>query len=113
MSKKFLTLKGIEEKIVDGKLYLDKDTILAFSVKDYLVEKEIKVVYEGTEEKSSLLKKEEVEKKQEVKEEIKKEVENQTEDISKIIERLLRNDFGIQEQGKIEEMIRIVKGVLK
>lgn len=110
MTKRFLTLKDIENKIVDGKLHLEKNAILSYSVKDYLTEKDIKIVY-GDEQGNSVSQKEECYvEKQEIKQNDNLE---KKEDISKIIEKLLRNDFGIQEAVKIEQITRIVKEVLK
>ncbi len=105
MTKRFLTLKDIENKIVDGKLHLEKNAILSYSVKDYLTEKDIKVIY-GTEQENLVSKKEEccVEQQENL---------EKNRDISKIIEKLLRNDFGIQDKIKIEQITRIVKEVLK
>lgn len=45
MSKRFITLKDVEEQISNGKIYLDKKAILSSSLQDYIRERNIQVVY--------------------------------------------------------------------
>ena len=49
MSKRFITLKDVEQQINNGKIYLDKKVILSSSLQDYIREHNIQVVY-GEEE---------------------------------------------------------------
>ena len=45
MSKRFITLKDVEQQINNGKIYLDKKVILSSSLQDYIREHNIQVVY--------------------------------------------------------------------
>lgn len=101
MAKKFLTLKDVEDCICEGKLYLEGEkVILSSSLKDYLREKDIEIVY-GTvankkEECSTFEGK--IEPKQ---------------DVAKLIEKILRTEFSVNDELKIQQVIRIVGEVLK
>ena len=53
MSKRFITLKDVEQQINNGKIYLDKKVILSSSLQDYIREHNIQVVY-GEEETCSV-----------------------------------------------------------
>ena len=41
MSKRFITLKDVEEQISNGKIYLDEKAILSSSLQDYIREHNI------------------------------------------------------------------------
>ena len=45
MSKRFITLKDVEEQISNGKIYLDEKAILSSSLQDYIREHNIQVIY--------------------------------------------------------------------
>lgn len=45
MSKILLTLNNISNYIEDNKFYMEKNMILSSSVKDYLAEKDIEIIY--------------------------------------------------------------------
>ena len=45
MSKRFITLKDVEQQINNGKIYLDKKVILSSSLQDYIREHNIQVIY--------------------------------------------------------------------
>lgn len=100
MAKKFLTLKDVENSICEGKLYLEEKAILSSSLKDYLREKDIEIVYGKIEnkEKEYFSSGEKVEVKQ---------------DIAKLIEKILRTEFSVNDEQKIQQVIKIVGEVLK
>lgn len=101
MSKKFLTLREAEQYICDGKLYVDKKVILASSLQDYVRDNNIEVICGDMREAHS---------KQEIKN---NETQENKEDISLVIEKILRNDFAVQDEIKIKQVIKIMKEVLK
>lgn len=100
MAKKFLTLKDVENCICEGKLYLEEKVILSSSLKDYLREKDIEIVYGKVEDKvqECFTSAEKVEAKQ---------------DIEKLIEKILRTEFSVNDEQKIRQVIKIVGEVLK
>lgn len=100
MAKKFLTLKDVENCICEGKLYLEEKVILSSSLKDYLREKDIEIVYGKVENKvqECFTSVEKVEAKQ---------------DIEKLIEKILRTEFSVNDEQKIRQVIKIVGEVLK
>jgi len=56
MSKRFITLKDVEQQINNGKIYLDKKVILSSSLQDYIREHNIQVIYgEDISQKSQLM----------------------------------------------------------
>lgn len=99
MAKKFITLKDAENCIHNGKIYLEEKAILASNLKDYIREKELEIVY-GEKPLSS---------SQEVNQNCSA---IEVESLEKIIEKLLRRDFNVQDTNKINQIIRIVREVL-
>ena len=111
MSKRFITLKDVEQQINNGKIYLDKKVILSSSLQDYIREHNIQVVYgEGTcsvkpsiEDCACL----------------KAEVNNTNSkaddfaEVARMVVKILKNDYGIQDEKKIMQVIKIIKEVLK
>ena len=95
MSKRFITLKDVEQQINNGKIYLDKKVILSSSLQDYIREHNIQVVY-GEEETCS----------------VKPSVEDCAE-VARMIVKILKNDYGIHDEKKIMQVIKVVKEVLK
>ena len=115
MSKRFITLKDVEQQINNGKIYLDKKAILSSSLQDYIRERNIQVVY--GEETCSV--KPSVEDCVTLKEEVNNGVNNtnsKTDDfaeIARMIVKILKNDYGIQDETKIMQVIKIIREVLK
>ena len=115
MSKRFITLKNVEEQIGSGKIYLDKKAILSSSLQDYIREHNIQVVY--GEETCSV--KPSVEDCVTLKEEVNNGVNNTNSkaddfaEIARMIVKILRNDYGIEDEAKITQVIKIVREVLK
>ena len=111
MSKRFITLKDVEQQINNGKIYLDKKAILSSSLQDYIREHNIQVVY-GEETCS-------------VKPSIEDcacltaEVNNTNSkaddfaEVARMVVKILKNDYGIQDEKKIMQVIKIIKEVLK
>ena len=116
MSKRFITLKDVEQQINNGKIYLDKKVILSSSLQDYIREHNIQVVY-GEEETCSV--KPSVEDCVTLKEEVNNGVNNTNSkaddfaEIARMIVKILKNDYGIQDEKKIMQVIKIIKEVLK
>ena len=115
MSKRFITLKDVEQQINNGKIYLDKKAILSSSLQDYIREHNIQVVY--GEETCSV--KPSVEDCVTLKEEVNNGVNNINSkaddfpEIARMIVKILKNDYGIQDEKKIMQVIKIIKEVLK
>ena len=115
MSKRFITLKDVEQQINNGKIYLDKKVILSSSLQDYIREHNIQVVY--GEETCSV--KPSVEDCVTLKEEVNNGVNNTNSkaddfaEIARMIVKILKNDYGIQDEKKIMQVIKVVKEVLK
>lgn len=117
MSKKFITLRDVEQQISDGKIYLDEKVILSSSLKDYIREHNIQVVY--GEETCSL--KPSVEDWANLKAEISSELSSISStseidnfaDMAKLVVKILKNDYGIQDEAKIMQVIKIIREVLK
>ena len=115
MSKRFITLKNVEEQIGSGKIYLDKKAILSSSLQDYIREHNIQVVY--GEETCSV--KPSVEDCVTLKEEVNNEANNTNSkaddfaETARMIVKILKNDYGIQDEKKIMQVIKIIKEVLK
>lgn len=115
MSKRFITLKDVEQQINNGKIYLDKKAILSSSLQDYIREHNIQVVY--GEETCSV--KPSVEDCVTLKEEVNNGVNNinsKADDFAetaRMIVKILKNDYGIQDEKKIMQVIKIIKEVLK
>ena len=115
MSKRFITLKDVEQQINNGKIYLDKKAILSSSLQDYIREHNIQVVY--GEEVCSV--KPSVEDCVTLKEEVNNVVNNTNSkadefaEIARMIVKILKNDYGIQDEKKIMQVIKIIKEVLK
>lgn len=111
MAKKFITLKDVEQQISNGKIYLDEKAILASSLQDYIREHNIEVVYGG--ETCSV--KPSVTDCACLKEEVaatSSKAEDFTE-VAKLIVKILKNDYGIQDEEKIMQVIKIIREVLK
>ena len=111
MSKRFITLKNVEEQIGSGKIYLDKKAILSSSLQDYIREHNIQVVY-GEETCSA---KPSVEDCACLKEEVNN-TNSKADDfagVARIVVKILKNDYGIQDEKKIMQVIKIIKEVLK
>lgn len=111
MSKRFITLKNVEEQIGSGKIYLDKKAILSSSLQDYIREHNIQVVY-GEETCSA---KPSVEDCACLKEEVNN-TNSKADDfagVARMIVKILKNDYGIQDEKKIMQVIKIIKEVLK
>ena len=111
MSKRFITLKDVEEQISNGKIYLDKKAILSSSLQDYIRERNIQVVY-GEETCSA---KPSVEDCACLKEEVNN-TNSKADDfagVARMVVKILKNDYGIQDEKKIMQVIKIVKEVLK
>ena len=111
MSKRFITLKNVEEQIGSGKIYLDKKAILSSSLQDYIREHNIQVVY-GEETCSA---KPSVEDCACLKEEVNntKSKADDFAEVARMIVKILKNDYGIQDEKKIMQVIKIIKEVLK
>lgn len=111
MSKRFITLKDVEEQIGSGKIYLDKKAILSSSLQDYIKEHNIQVVY--GEETCSV--KPSIEDCACLKEEVNNtnsKADNFAE-VARMVVKILKNDYGIQDEKKIMQVIKIIKEVLK
>ena len=115
MSKRFITLKDVEQQIGSGKIYLDKKAILSSSLQDYIREHNIQVVY--GEEVCSV--KPSVEDCVTLKEEVNNGANNTNSkadnfaETARMIVKILKNDYGIQDDKKIMQVIKIIKEVLK
>ena len=111
MSKRFITLKDVEQQINNGKIYLDKKAILSSSLQDYIREHNIQVVY-GEETCSA---KPSVEDCACLKEEVNN-TNSKADDfaeVARMVVKILKNDYGIQDEKKIMQVIKIIKEVLK
>ena len=111
MAKKFITLKDVEQQISNGKIYLDEKAILASSLQDYIREHNIEVVYGG--ETCSV--KPSVADCACLKEEVAatSSKEEDFTEVARLIVKILKNDYGIQDEEKIMQVIKIIKEVLK
>ena len=111
MSKRFITLKDVEEQIGSGKIYLDKKAILSSSLQDYIREHNIQVVY--GEETCSV--KPSIEDCACLKEEVNNtnSKEDDFTEVARMIVKILRNDYGIEDEAKIMQVIKIIREVLK
>ena len=111
MSKRFITLKDVEQQINNGKIYLDKKAILSSSLQDYIREHNIQVVY--GEETCSV--KPSIEDCACLKAEVNN-TNSKADDfaeVARMIVKILKNDYGIQDEKKIMQVIKVVKEVLK
>ena len=111
MAKKFITLKDVEQQISNGKIYLDEKAILASSLQDYIREHNIEVVYGG----ETCRVKPSVADCACLKEEVaatSSKAEDFTE-VARLIVKILKNDYGIQDEEKIMQVIKIIREVLK
>lgn len=98
MSKRFITLKNVEEQIGSGKIYLDKKAILSSSLQDYIREHNIQVVY-GEETCSA---KPSVEDCACLKEEVNN-TNSKADDfagVARMVVKILKNDYGIQDEKR-------------
>ena len=111
MSKRFITLKDVEEQISNGKIYLDEKAILSSSLQDYIREHNIQVVY--GEETCSV--KPSIEDCACLKEEVNNtnSKEEDFTEVARLIVKILKNDYGIQDEEKIMQVIKIIREVLK
>ena len=111
MSKRFITLKDVEEQISNGKIYLDEKAILSSSLQDYIREHNIQVVY--GEETCSV--KPSIEDCACLKAEVNNtnSKEDDFTEVARMIVKILKNDYGIQDEKKIMQVIKVVKEVLK
>ena len=112
MAKKFITLKDVEQQISNGKIYLDEKAILASSLQDYIREHNIEVVYGG--ETCSV--KPSVADCACLKEEVNATPSSKADDfaeVARMIVKILKNDYGIQDEAKIMQVIKIIREVLK
>ena len=111
MSKRFITLKDVEQQINNGKIYLDKKAILSSSLQDYIREHNIQVVY--GEETCSV--KPSIEDCACLKAEVNN-TNSKADDfaeVARMVVKILKNDYGIQDEAKIIQVIKIIKEVLK
>ena len=111
MSKRFITLKDVEQQINNGKIYLDKKAILSSSLQDYIREHNIQVVY--GEETCSV--KPSIEDCACLKAEVNN-TNSKADDfaeVARMVVKILKNDYGIQDETKIMQVIKIIKEVLK
>ena len=111
MSKRFITLKDVEQQINNGKIYLDKKAILSSSLQDYIREHNIQVVY--GEETCSV--KPSIEDCACLKAEVNN-TNSKADDfaeVARMVVKILKNDYGIQDEAKIMQVIKILKEVLK
>ena len=111
MSKRFITLKDVEEQISNGKIYLDKKAILSSSLQDYIRERNIQVVY--GEETCSV--KPSIEDCACLKAEVNS-TNSKADDfaeVARMVVKILKNDYGIQDEAKIMQVIKIIREVLK
>ena len=108
MSKRFITLKDVEEQISNGKIYLDEKAILSSSLQDYIREHNIQVVY-GEEETCSV--KPSVEDCACLKEEVNntKSKADDFAEVARMVVKILKNDYGIQDEAKIMQVIKIIR----
>ena len=111
MAKKFITLKDVEQQISNEKIYLDEKAILASSLQDYIREHNIEVVYGG--ETCSV--KPSVADCACLKEEVAatSSKEEDFTEVARLIVKILKNDYGIQDEEKIMQVIKIIREVLK
>ena len=111
MSKRFITLKDVEEQISNGKIYLDKKAILSSSLQDYIREHNIQVVYG----KETCSVKPSVEDCVTLKEEVNSvnSKEDDFAEVARMVVKILKNDYGIQDEAKIMQVIKIIREVLK
>ena len=111
MSKRFITLKDVEQQINNGKIYLDEKAILSSSLQDYIREHNIQVIY--GEETCSV--KPSVEDCACLKEEVNntKSKADDFAEVARMIIKILKNDYGIHDEKKIMQVIKVVKEVLK
>ena len=111
MAKKFITLKDVEQQISNGKIYLDEKAILASSLQDYIREHNIEVVYGG----ETCNVKPSVADCACLKEEVAatSSKEEDFTEVAKLIVKILKNDYGIQDEEKIMQVIKIIREVLK
>ena len=111
MSKRFINLKDVEEQISNGKIYLDEKAILSSSLQDYIREHNIQVVY--GEETCSV--KPSVEDCVTLKEEVNSvnSKEDDFAEVARMVVKILKNDYGIQDEAKIMQVIKIIREVLK
>ena len=111
MLKRFITLKDVEQQINNGKIYLDKKAILSSSLQDYIREHNIQVVY--GEETCSV--KPSIEDCACLKAEVNN-TNSKADDfaeVARMVVKILKNDYGIQDEKKIMQVIKIIKEVLK
>ena len=111
MSKRFITLKDVEEQISNGKIYLDEKAILSSSLQDYIREHNIQVVY--GEETCSV--KPSIEDCACLKAEVNN-TNSKADDfaeVARMVVKILKNDYGIEDEAKITQVIKIVREVLK
>ena len=111
MSKRFITLKDVEQQINNGKIYLDKKAILSSSLQDYIRERNIQVVY--GEETCSV--KPSIEDCACLKAEVNStnSVADDFAEVARMVVKILKNDYGIQDETKIMQVIKIIREVLK
>ena len=111
MSKRFITLKDVEEQISNGKIYLDEKAILSSSLQDYIREHNIQVVYG----KETCSVKPSVEDCVTLKEEVNSvnSKEDDFAEVARMVVKILKNDYGIQDEAKIMQVIKIIREVLK
>ena len=111
MSKRFITLKDVEEQISNGKIYLDEKAILSSSLQDYIRERNIQVVY--GEETCSV--KPSIEDCACLKAEVNStnSVADDFAEVARMVVKILKNDYGIQDEAKIMQVIKIIREVLK
>lgn len=84
MARKLISLRNVDENIVDDKFYVSKDMILTSGVKDYLKEKHIDLVYG------------EIEKKE----------ESEQKNLRPMIEKILKEDFNIVDNNMVEIILK-------
>ena len=110
MSKRFINLKDVEGQVSNGKIYVDKNAILSSTLKDYVREHNIEVVFgeETCNEKLSsadcaCLKAEIAPSSK----------EEECIAITRMVVKILKNDFGIENEETILKVVKIISEVLK
>lgn len=101
MSKILLTLNNISNYIEDNKFYMEKNMILSSSVKDYLAEKNIEIIYKKacdskdscSYEMKNISKEERVDTSKE-------------ESLSQKIERILKEEYKISDKNIVDLILK-------
>ena len=103
MSKKFITLKDVEEQISSGKIYVEEKAFLSSALKDYVRENNIEVVYG----------KETCTEKPAVSSCGCSKSSDDFSETAKLIEKILKKDYSIQDEQMINKITKIIREVLR